>query len=1184
MEVDVVCGPIADFQPAASRPVINRSFTSTSNAGEPIRRLPLPLEFIYRLNEHPPVVSDFVFLDPSGKRWPRLRFALLIASSLVFVGGVLFVDALVVTPRLSLPDSVTSLAGQLKQLRRDDPEAQGAMKPDAFLEAYRQTRQGIARKAALQQALRQPPKAYESVRLGFYSGWDPNSADSLLANGNELTHVCPEMLSMTELDGSIDVDEDERLEDVAAAERLRIIPRLSNLEGDRWVPEAVESLVDGPSERRAVFVDRLVNVLKAQRASGVLVWWEDLDPGKRDGITSLLREIAQRLHAEKLELWLAVSAGDEINAFDLDALSLVVDRFVALLHDENAEKDAPGPIASQKWFEGWLQALTSIGSPRQWIVSVGSYGYDWDVSGGPPRIANDISFLDAMSRAHHAGLSGVSSGRISLEPHFSYSQQGRDHVVRFLDAMTFYNQARAALALNVGGIALMRMGMEDPHVWKAWDLAAQTHVDEAKIREMEPLLAEGRITNVGEGEFLTVDSTAVDGWRVIHRGEDGNLTGVYSRFPVYPTLYHQGDGTSEEVALSFDDGPDPKWTPQVLDILKAHHVKAAFFLLGEQAEANPELVRRIVQEGHEIGNHSYTHPNLSRVSRRQAELELNATQRLIEAITGRSTTLFRPPFNADSRPHDPKEIATIELAQEMGYLTVAENIDPEDWQRPSADEILRRIKRLRHEGSIILLHDAGGDRRETVKALPRIISYLRERGDEIVTLSRLVGIPRDVLMPAIDPSDRPVSRVAASVGFRMLHTLEELIWAFVIVSTVLVLGRTVLISVLALRHRNRRSNAEGAEFSPPITVIIAAYNEEKVVRQTLESVFRTDYRGALRVLVVDDGSTDGTADEVLAVSAQHPNLRLLRQSNTGKASALRRAIGEASDEILVMLDADTVFQPDTLRLLVAPLSDARVGAVSGNAKVGNVKGFLTVCQSLEYTCAFNLDRRAYHEWNCITVVPGAICAMRKAAIVEAGGIRSDTLAEDTDLTLSMHRMGYRIAYAADAVAWTEAPESIPSLARQRVRWAFGTIQCLWKHRDMLFNPRFRALGWLSLPSVWFFQIGLVALVPVADLLLAFSLLLGRGSLIYVWVLAFLAVDLFLAAIALWMDGRKVRDAWIMIPMRLLYRPLLSWVVWTALLRALRGAMVGWQKVERTASMNDRKKSLDFPLSGPNSAA
>jgi cellulose synthase/poly-beta-1,6-N-acetylglucosamine synthase-like glycosyltransferase len=320
------------------------------------------------------------------------------------------------------------------------------------------------------------------------------------------------------------------------------------------------------------------------------------------------------------------------------------------------------------------------------------------------------------------------------------------------------------------------------------------------------------------------------------------------------------------------------------------------------------------------------------------------------------------------------------------------------------------------------------------------------------------------------------------------------------------------------------------------------------------------------VVVVDDGSKDNTVREIEKAAFINRRIRLIRQPNRGKSDALRTGVAEASYDTLVFLDADTHFARETFDALVKPLRDPRVGAVSGHAKVGNLRTFIARCQSLEYICGFNLDRRAYAQWDCITVVPGAVSAIRREALEDAGGFCLDTLAEDTDLTLCLHKSGYRVEYAPGALAWTEAPEGVLPLMRQRFRWAFGTLQCLWKHRDLVFNPQYGALGWFSLPSVWFFQIVLVALTPVVDGLLVLSLILGGWSAMWAYVLIFLLMDLILAFLACGLDGEKLRKAWTILPMRIIYRPLLSWVIWKALYRAFKGAWVTWAKTERTASM------------------
>jgi cellulose synthase/poly-beta-1,6-N-acetylglucosamine synthase-like glycosyltransferase len=375
---------------------------------------------------------------------------------------------------------------------------------------------------------------------------------------------------------------------------------------------------------------------------------------------------------------------------------------------------------------------------------------------------------------------------------------------------------------------------------------------------------------------------------------------------------------------------------------------------------------------------------------------------------------------------------SLAKAQELGYLTVAESVDSEDWNEPTPDKVFERVKAHRAEGNIVLLHDGGGDRSATVAALPRIIHYLRSRGDQIVLLQTLLRLPREALMPPIPADDPANSRLVAQTGLTLVQKAEAFTWTFMIGATLLLFARTALIAILALRHRRfSQRRQDDPDVWLPVSVIIAAYNESKVIASTIRSILASDYPGPLELIVVDDGSTDDTLAIIRDLAAQHSRIRVLTQSNRGKAHALDRALAAARYETLVLLDADTQFQRDTIRFLVTPLAQPEVGAVSGHIRVGNPTSWIARFQALEYICGFNLDRRAYDCWNAITVVPGATSAFKKSAIAKAGGIVADTMAEDTDLTFHLHRAGYQIRYAPQAVAYTEAPDTMRALVRQR---------------------------------------------------------------------------------------------------------------------------------------------------------
>ncbi|HEY2614321.1 MAG TPA: glycosyltransferase [Chthoniobacterales bacterium] len=1114
------------------------------------------------MEESPPhTVTPFVFSDPAGKRWPRLRLALLIGGILVFLGAILFVQTLFVAPQLNLPFSLRQLKGQLKALQKANPAGQALANLPLWQKfaAARLASKKPAGPAPSPAAHPRKKSANNEVRLAFYTNGDPYSYSSLEQHAAQITHVCPEWMAMTDGSGGLEIDADQRIPKLAAAKGIALLPLLTNLVGDTWQPEAVENLAHGSTETQDRFIQKVLAVLNDAKAAGVLIDWEQIDPAYKKDITAFLDRFTDALHYDDKQLWLCVQPGQDLDYIDFEELSDNIDRFVALLFDETSDIDPAGPLGSRRWFEGWLSVLLDGAETKQWIIVLGSYGYDW--TGGAKK-AEMISFPEAMSRASYSGVEGLTIAAPDYNPYFYYEDADKDHSVWFLDVVTFLNQLREVRDAKAGGFGIYRLGTEDVSIWDALNVPRDFKMDPASRSLLEILRGTDTIADVGEGEIVSVDQTQSDGLRTLTVDADGYLTASYSHFPQFPTLYHQGAGDPHQVAITFDDGPDPEWTPKVLDILKAANVKAAFFLVGVNAEQYPGLVRRIVAEGHEIGNHTYYHPNLALCWPEHIRLELNATQLLLETITGRSTTLFRPPYAADTSPAKISELVPLQIAQDMGYLVVLENIDPQDWARPGADVILQRVKQQRRDGSIILLHDAGGDRAQTVEALPRILEYLNTRGDSIVSLSTLLGTTRDALMPQVATNARSLSRFVSGAGFRIFHATEEFLWAFMIVATALVVLRTLVVIWLASRFRRTWSG----NFTGPISVVIAAYNEEKVIAATLHALLATDYAGELEVIVVDDGSQDRTAAEVEAIAANDSRIRLLRQENRGKAPALQRALAVLRNGIVVFLDADTHCQRDTLRRLVQPFANEEVGAVSGHAKVGNLRTFIAKCQALEYTCGFNLDRRAYTRWNCITVVPGAISAIRKSAIDDAGGLTLETLAEDTDLTLSLHKRNHRIVYVPEAIAWTEAPETVRTLARQRFRWAYGTLQCLWKHRDIVFNWRYRALGWFSLPSVWFFQIILVAITPMVDLFLLASLPFGAWRAVLPFVIAFLSMDVILATLACILEGEPIIRAWRILPMRLIYRPLLSYVIWKAILRAVKGALVGWGKLERTASV------------------
>src|SRR6267142_2444209 len=680
-------------------------------------------------------------------------------------------------------------------------------------------------------------------------------------------------------------------------------------------------------------------------------------------------------------------------------------------------------------------------------------------------------------------------------PYNKYHEDDQTHhTVWFLDAVTAYNQMRAASGFKPAGFAIWRLGSEDPSVWSVMDATNSSPEVLRRINSGYDVDFEGT------GEILKVLSPPQDGWRNLEVDAASGFIKSEDFFatPASYVIERSGDHPGL-IALTFDDGPDPLWTPAILDILKRENVSATFFIIGKNGQTYPDLMRRIVNEGHEIGNHTFTHPNLGEIPLSLTELELNATQRLIESLVGRSTVLFRPPYFGDAEADKPQDVEPAILAQEMGYLMVGVRIDPDDWKLPvTADQIVDRTMQRAMDanpdtrGQVILLHDSGGNRSATIEALPRLIHDLREKGFRFVPVSDLGGFSRDQVMPPIPQSQRVFTHADAVAFFYLSTGGWTLQWIFLI-GILLGLGRLLFVGSLAfaqwLRSRRRERLHSGINYAPSVSVVVPAFNEEMVIEKTIRSLLASDYK-SFEIIVVDDGSKDNTSGVVKEKFAGEDRIRLFTVANGGKAEALNTGLRYSTGEVIIALDADTLFSPQTIGALAHRFYDPQMGAIAGNAKVGNRINLVTRWQALEYITSQNMDRRAFASLDCITVVPGAVGAWRGDLLEEAGGFPADTLAEDQDLTLRIRRMGYNIGYEENAIAWTEAPDRLRVLAKQRFRWAFGTLQCMRKHLDALFRPRYGALGFIALPNVWIFQILFPLISPAMDLMLVYTLLVA----------------------------------------------------------------------------------------------
>jgi len=614
------------------------------------------------------------------------------------------------------------------------------------------------------------------------------------------------------------------------------------------------------------------------------------------------------------------------------------------------------------------------------------------------------------------------------------------------------------------------------------------------------------------------------------------------------------------LVLTFDDGPDPEWTPKVLDVLKKHDAHAVFFVTGTMASRYPDLVKRMVDEGHEIGLHTFNHPDLALQSTKRIDWELSQNQLAITGAAGIRTSLFRPPYSSFSAAMDNESWPVTEYIGSRGYLTVVNNTDSEDWKRPGVAEIIRRATPHGGKGAIVLMHDSGGDRSQTVAALDTFLPDLKAKGYEFDNLTEALDAPS---------AHSPVTGAELWKGKAWIFLVQAsekitdvLVVGLAIIGT-LVIGRFVLMLLLSGAHARRvrrKSFRWGPPVGEPVTVLVPAYNEAKCIENTVRSLMASDH--PIEVLVIDDGSTDGTARIVEAMGL--PNVRVIRQLNAGKPAALNRGLANARYDIVVMMDGDTVFETSTVRELVQPFGDPRVGAVAGNAKVGNKDSLIGAWQHIEYVMGFNLDRRMYDILGCMPTIPGAVGAFRRSALEPFGGMSDDTLAEDTDVTMALHRAGWRVVYAENARAWTEAPETVQQLWSQRYRWSYGTMQAIWKHRRAVIEkgPSGR-FGRVGLPFVSLFMVVAPLLAPLIDVFLLYGIVFGPTQKTIVAWLGVLAIQAVCAAYAFRLDRERMTHL-ISLPLQqILYRQLMYVVLLQSWITALTGGRLRWQKLRRT---------------------
>ena len=1104
-----------------------------------------------------------VFRDESGRRGAAVRLGSVAAGAAAIAAAGTFLVSVFPAPWTRRGEVLPEPAPAAKAAAGHALERRA--REDAYRREESRLRSLLQQAQAAQRKRRSLPPA-APVIAGFVVNWDPASLRSLQQHADQLTHVMPEWIHIKP-GGELSLEEDARV--LQAAQRLEVVPTVSNYgPGGFSRPLAQAVLATDASRKQAAA--RLAAICEEHGYAGVNVDLEELGAQGFQQLALFVEALGKELHPRGFLVTVDLPA--DPRQVPVERLAVASDFLVLMAYDQHSADDNPGPIATPDFVARSAGQYLRRAPAEKLVLALGAYGYDWplDSDGDRARHAEELSYAQALVLARE-NEAPIEWDERAHGPSFGYDDDDPEekHAVWFLDAPATAAQLLAVAPLHLRGTAIWRLGAEDPKLFELFTRPPDPRAFDPQLARhgMDGVIANDPddVDTEGSGELIFLKGAPQPGRREVTWNASGIGSVSYQQYPSGWILERKGGKPRGHVTLTFDDGPDPSWTPAILDLLARRGVHAAFFLLGGNAQAHPDLVRREFAEGHTIGNHTFTHPDLTKVAPLRMEVELNVTERLLELLTGRHPRLFRPPYHSDAALDEAPNAAVIARASTLGYLTLGQDIDPEDYSLRDAQEIARRVLEKAREGSVILMHDGGGNRKATLEAIPLILDGLAQRGIQVVGPEQAVGMTRDELLP---PAPRaPVATLVAgadTVVFGVLGGIARVLGPAFGFALALLGLRAVILAVCAPVQARRSRRSQPVPFAGTVSVVVPAYNEETVIARTVETLLAQE-PPVLEVVCVDDGSRDRTLAVLRERFEGNPRVRILAKPNGGKSSALNLGFSEARGEVVVALDSDTLFARDTVARLTAPFSDPRVAAVAGNAKVGNRINRLTRWQALEYVTAQNLERRAWDLAAAVPVVPGAVGAWRRAAVLAEGGFHEDTLAEDTDLTLRLIARGLRVVYAEYALAYTEAPETARTLLKQRFRWTYGVLQACWKHKSRLFRPGGGVLGWLILPAFAIYQFLVPLVAPLVDLLFLVALLRGNALATVGYYLLFFALDLLLSATAVLLEGEDMNLLLGLFVQRVVYRQILWVALVKSLWNAVAGFAVGWGKLARTGS-------------------
>ncbi|MDJ0631022.1 MAG: glycosyltransferase [Rhodobacter sp.] len=880
----------------------------------------------------------------------------------------------------------------------------------------------------------------------------------------------------------------------------------------------------------------------------------------------VVRAIRAKLAAARLQTCLIGPA--EAGFWEVEAISELVDRAVVL--GFRAPIAPSEPVAPQGWLESQLPPVRTQLAPDRTSFALATFGEVW-TSGA--RLPERVSFAEAMLRARaYGGETGFSADPGNTVIRY-LDDRRRINQIWLADSVSFYN---ARQVVQGAPVVLWPLGYEDPAIWSL--LGPLDDSDRVRMAIEAPISFGNHAVVEGSGPFSSIITAAVPGQRRIELSASRIRSQSFQSIPSPHRIEYFGDdGRPGRLALTFQGLGAPWAIKELLTILERRELKATFFVSTRDLLDHRETIPLLIAAGHMIGTQTEPRPSSFMLSRVWTSIRNNMAQHYLAHEYGYRTVFVQNPARHGQLPGDKTVLDQLQGLQAEGYLPVNSSLAA-PFGRFDPEAFLARVNETAvvQPANVMRFDFSRQNDQETISLLPTILDSMTRAGFRIEPLEHMAGLePNDALHVAAPDRLRRDEVTYSAIRFGWIGIQNTIL----LLALVVALRSPIYLSLAFLR---REKYPFDEAYTPPVSVIIPAYNEAKVIESSVRSVLASDYP-RLEVVVIDDGSIDETAAVVVDRFRAERRVSLWSEENHGKWFAENLGMGVSKSPIFVIVDADTLIDPGAISHLVQPFKDERVGAVAGTVEIGNRENFLTACQTIEYLVTQAVMRRAYEAFDGIIVVPGAIGAWRAEAVRKAGGVSGNTITEDADLTVAVHRAGYRVAYQPMARSFTEAPNTVRAFLRQRLRWTFGMFQVSWKHKGSILEGL--PVGYISLvDAVWY---GLVTslIYPFVDLVFFASAVYwvfsfateGTAGLTDFPVTASLgflllaAVD-FVNVLAAFAFSRRFE--WKLLPvvplLRFGYRQLLYISSIRSILRAMVGRLSSWQKLKRsgTAAMRN----------------